>query len=394
MRATIAETKTIVGKFTTGDAVAITIYNLSDSSIVILTSSVCAEIGSTGIFKWNTDNITTQPTSFVEYLWIMGNGATTIDGIIVLGGYPDQIKEQTDKMFFIGGEVVIDIINGIPGTALPIGTRAMPSNNLTDALIICSDNNIKRLRLRSDLTIENIHDVSGMSIETRGIMGIDVTLSVGCNTNYTTFRYLNLQGIVNNSDVLLVENCSIGNLTNFTGIMQDITFIQGSECSIGSWAELYNCRAGGESSNEPEINIGNGVLNVQQYRGNIKLINKTGDNRTTISCLPANVIIDSTCIAGKIQILGIGEIEADNSGAGCQVDIDAAITNKYIADAVWDEILSEHTTNDSFGLIFSDMIKLLGFKITRSGDIITIYESDGNTIWRTYNVANSGRIQT
>ena len=115
-----------------------------------------------------------------------------------------------------GGDVILDTVSGTTGTIFPIGTREQPSNNLIDALIICANNNIKRLRLRSDLTIGVGHDVSDMSIETRGIMGIEVTLESGCNANNTAFRYLNLQGVVSNSDTLLVENCSIFNLENFT----------------------------------------------------------------------------------------------------------------------------------------------------------------------------------
>lgn len=292
------------------------------------------------------------------------------------------------------GYVRIDTINGVAGTTFPIGTYEMPSNNLSDALTICDNNNISQLRLRSDLAIGAGHDISNKSFETRGIMATDVTFETGCSTSGATFRYLNLQGTLNSSDEVLIENCSICNLANFTGIMQGVSFTQGCEISIGTWAEIYNCRAGGEPGNEPEVSIGGGILNIQQYRGNIKLTDKTGTNRTVVGCLPANVIIDSTCIAGKIQILGIGEIEADNSGAGCQVDVDAIITNEYISNAVWDELLSEHTASNSFGLMISDMVKLLGFKITKSGDVITIYESNGSTIWRTYNTADGGRVQT
>lgn len=37
--------------------------------------------------------------------------------------------------------------------------------------------------------------------------------------------------------------------------------------------------------------------------------------------------------------------------------------------------------------------KLTGNKVTKSGDIISIFESDGVTLWRRYNLANGGRVQ-
>lgn len=86
MRYTLSETTYILGKFNTGNTVTISLYKLSDSSSVTLTSNVCAEISTTGVFKWATSNITTQPTSFAEYLYIMTNGTETKYGKIALGG--------------------------------------------------------------------------------------------------------------------------------------------------------------------------------------------------------------------------------------------------------------------------------------------------------------------
>ena len=40
-----------------------------------------------------------------------------------------------------------------------------------------------------------------------------------------------------------------------------------------------------------------------------------------------------------------------------------------------------------------DILKLTGYKVTKSGDVITIYESDGTTLWRKYNLASGGRVQ-
>jgi hypothetical protein len=93
MRYKIDEQPTILGKFNTGDTVTITLYDLSDESSETLTSNACNELGSTGVFYWSTSNITTQPTAFIEYCWVMTNGTTSQYGKIVLGGYPDTIAD-------------------------------------------------------------------------------------------------------------------------------------------------------------------------------------------------------------------------------------------------------------------------------------------------------------
>lgn len=331
--------------------------DLNSGQVVLESTVTNGEIVCRGIGKL----VDTLGNAILSGTW---NGVTIINELI--NEKLDNLTEYQKNIVF-AGDVIIDIVNGTTGTIFPIGTREQPSNNLTDALTICANNKIKRLRLRSDLTIEASHDISEMSIETRGIMGTEVTLEVGCGTNNTAFRYVNLQGTVNNTDVLLVENCSILNLANFTGIMQGVSFAQGSEMSIGTWAEIYNCRAGGEAGNEPEISIGNGLLSIQQYRGNLKFTNKTGSDRTVASFLPGNVSIASTCVAGKIQILGIGEVEKDESGLGCQVDVDAAITNDYIADHVW-------AHNDA--VFLKDME---GGRWVRDGSQMIFYKSDNVT---------------
>ena len=245
------------------------------------------------------------------------------------------------------GFITIDTINGTAGTGWPIGTHFQPVNNLDDALTIMSRGNVDRIILHSDLTIESHHVVSGKIIETAGKMGIDITFETGCRADQTAFRYTNLQGVLTAGDQLLVENCSILNLENFTGIMNNVEFGQGSEITISDWATIIQATAGGEPTNEPELSIGTADVNISSYTGNLKLINKTGTNRTVANFSSGNVLIAASCIAGTIQLLGSGIIESDNSGAGCNVDSDGFISIENIKNSVWDEELENHVVTDS-----------------------------------------------
>ena len=58
-----------------------------------------------------------------------------------------------------------------------------------------------------------------------------------------------------------------------------------------------------------------------------------------------------------------------------------------------DADLDDHTTINTYGLILSDIIKLTGNKVTKSGDIITIYEANGTTVWRQYDLSDGGRVE-
>jgi len=93
MRYLESENPYIIGSFSTGDTVTITIYDLADDSVVVSAVSM-SEVVSTGFFKYYFNP---SPTTLKEYLYVMSNGTTEHAGKIILGGYPDGIKNQTDK---------------------------------------------------------------------------------------------------------------------------------------------------------------------------------------------------------------------------------------------------------------------------------------------------------
>jgi len=95
------ETVWLVGELPSGGTITITIYDLSDGSTVLLTSNICSEIGITGLYRWNSSNIITQPTTFKQYLYIMSDGTNRFVGKFVLGGFTDEIddvKAKTDNL--------------------------------------------------------------------------------------------------------------------------------------------------------------------------------------------------------------------------------------------------------------------------------------------------------
>jgi len=91
------ETVWLVGELPSGGTVTITIYDLSNGSTVPLTSNVCSEIGITGLYRWDSSNITTQPTIFKQYLYVMSDGINRFVGKFVLGGFTDEVDEVKAK---------------------------------------------------------------------------------------------------------------------------------------------------------------------------------------------------------------------------------------------------------------------------------------------------------
>jgi hypothetical protein len=256
-----------------------------------------------------------------------------------------------------------------------VGTHARPVNNIAGAVTIANSRNIKKLQILSDVTVEADDNISRFALETIGVMGTELTLTPGCSADGAVFRNLNMQGEMTNGDVVLIEDCSILNLDNFSGIMNVVAFSSTSEISLGTWATIIQGLAGGSPTSEPEITIGTAQLNMHHWEGHLKLKGQTGDVKNHIGVSQGSVIIDSTCIEGTIHIDGIGTV-VDNSGPNCQVDVDSFITNASIANWVWDENLSDH---DATGAKMGGLLQRIGGLVHENIYIDNpIYDGDGN----------------
>ncbi len=171
--------------------------------------------------------------------------------------------------------------------------------------------------------------------------------------------------------------------------MNNVAFSQNAQVSFNSWATIIQGTAGGDPASEPEFSIGTAAINISQWTGNLKIMNKTGTNRTVINCNSGNIIIDSSCVAGSIQLLGVGEVE-DNSGAGCLIDTDAFVSPSSMAESVWDVVRLGSFTMEDMMIIIQRMVLN---KVTKSGNIVTIYEENGTTVWKTFDLSGDGRVE-
>lgn len=84
------ESPSLVGKFTTGDTVSITIIRLLDN-VVVATSVACTEINATGYFKYV---YTPGDSDFSEFLWTMiDSGGNEVAGSFIISGIEETAPE-------------------------------------------------------------------------------------------------------------------------------------------------------------------------------------------------------------------------------------------------------------------------------------------------------------
>jgi len=114
VRNTLDEASSVVarGEFTTGDTVTISIYLNNSATAESLTSSSAIEHSTSGVFYWEFSNLTTAPSVYSDYLFILTNGITTVIGNQVFGGWPNTVDSNT------GANVVTITVEEIDTTAI------------------------------------------------------------------------------------------------------------------------------------------------------------------------------------------------------------------------------------------------------------------------------------
>lgn len=64
-----------------------------------------------------------------------------------------------------------------------------------------------------------------------------------------------------------------------------------------------------------------------------------------------------------------------------------------IARLVWASLIIENNAEGSAGEYVEIIKKITSNKVTKAGDVITIFEANGSTVWRQYNLALGGRVE-
>ena len=66
-------------------------------------------------------------------------------------------------------------------------------------------------------------------------------------------------------------------------------------------------------------------------------------------------------------------------------------TPVQIANAVWNEVLTSYLVTNSAGDILNILKKLIANRVVKEGNTITIYEDNGTTIYKQYDLSDGGR---
>lgn len=300
-----------------------------------------------------------------------------------------QLNSKAIEYASFNGAVHIDILNGIAGTEYNIGTPSNPVDNISDAVIIAniSGNGFEELHIHGNLVLGTGHNVNGFKIVGQNPNKTEITIESAALVDGCFFMESSISGVFDGDAML--ERCVINNIDYVQGRIYLCT-LKGVITLFGD-LRIYNCYDGHSGSSLIPIIDMNGSgknLIVSNWRGQLKITNLTGANYVEIILDGGDIILDTaTVINGFIQISGIGHLKDElgnelltGSWNGVEITNDL-IGTQTVAHAVWNAIDGEI------------ICKMLYNKVIKSGDIITIYEDDGSTIWKTFDLANGGRVE-
>ncbi len=268
-----------------------------------------------------------------------------------------------------GGGVSIDILSNNTGTKFPTGSQEYPVNNVTDARIIAFERGFKTFFIRGDITFSELDDISGFLIIGENASRTLITIEDEAITNNCEICEAFVTGILDYG--IIIRRCVIQDLTYVDGVIWN-TVINPGTITLGNNAvgHFLDCYSGLPGTGTPIIDMGGSgqALAMRNYNGGIKLINKTGADPVSIDMNSGQIKLASDVTDGDIVLRGVGTLTEDFSDG-------ANVINQLINTSINE--IQKVTTN----------------KVTKQGDIITIYEDDGITVWKQFDLANGGRVE-
>ncbi|KKK78510.1 hypothetical protein LCGC14_2842850, partial [marine sediment metagenome] len=219
------------------------------------------------------------------------------------------LQELEDIQFasFEGG-VTIDVVDGISGTAFPIGTTRQPVNNFNDALTIAADKGLNRIFVRGNATLSS-GDFSNFEVIGQSLARSVITVQVGAIVTGTEFFDTEITGIF--SGDIRFKNCFARDISVTSGIIENCLLSGVLALSGTAVTHILECRDAQSGAGTPTIDLGGAghELNMRNYIGGVTLRNKSGTETAAIDLQTGRVILESTVTNGNVRIRGIGTLE-------------------------------------------------------------------------------------
>ena len=268
--------------------------------------------------------------------------------------------------------VWLDTIEGVSGTAFPIGTPERPVNNITDALTILSNLGTDKIHLHGSITLNA--DIANTKIAgdnyNTAIINLNNVIVDSCD-----FTSIGLVGNAGATSYFNSINCKLSSITNINGTHDDV-YLEGL-ITIATNG-ILNCDrvvspAGViiDMNGSTTLGLGNlsGVVTINNCTNPSALIGVTGYYILTLS---------SSCTNGTALLAGIGVL-TNNSNMSVTdktlpyanvVSMESLFYSSYLNKVVYESTGTSGTAS---------LIGTLEFPVNNIQDAITIANSKNIT---------------
>ncbi|MFC1627280.1 hypothetical protein ACFL18_01835 [Patescibacteria group bacterium] len=275
------------------------------------------------------------------------------------------LQELTSIQYssFAGG-VTIDTTNGTAGTAFPIGTGESPVNNLADAKAIAITRGFDKFFIVGDITIGATDNIDTYTLIGQSPAKTTITLTAGASTVNTEFENASVTGTLSGPTSFygthLTGIVDLGSAIGETNIHNSLltagTITMNS--TAASAINVIDCWSGVTGAATPifDVNGAASGISLRNYSGGIELRNISDGQDSSVDFASGKLVLAATNTSGAIQVTGVVDVE-DSSGVGFTVNTDgvvAGLESGAIADAVWDETISDHVSTSSTGKTLKD----------------------------------------
>jgi len=262
------------------------------------------------------------------------------------------------------GGIAIDPVNGTDAVGddpqgNPYGSRQLPVKTMDNVLSISTTTGLRKVYVMDDLTVMST-DISAYNFTFVGDSpSIILTVDASANVTGSAMELLTVIGELDGLNVL--RNCSIGNITNVSGFIENCAFF--GSVSLNGDCSMFGCYDQAPGDAYPVIAPSIYNLTISGYHGDVGLSAMTG-GVATIELYGGKIYADSLCTGGVLFERGEPFGPVVDNGATCTViDQTAGLTATSVAsikDAVWQEPVTNLSIVGSIGELITT--KLLTFK--------------------------------
>jgi hypothetical protein len=264
-----------------------------------------------------------------------------------------QLPEIEHGMY--QNQVTIDVINGVPGSAYPIGTPQNPVNNLADAKAIAVLRGLLKLYIIGPFTVQAGESISGYTLLGTGPENTFTSLASGCTTAKTDFQNMSVSGRQNGETHY--HSCDIGELSNVHCQFERCRLIGPMHMhpNAADTTVLYECYTGDIAGAEFVLDMNNSPVHMSfnAFYGKMRIINmnKATAGIITINMGAGKITIDASCTTGTIKIRGTGEVIDESTGTIVDNDVTVSLLTAAI---------SGMSSSGSTGLTTEEHAQLMG----------------------------------